>query len=185
MFTLGKKRGPERLVQSGVDQGGDSSSFHFMVGIDVLTALLDVVLGVEFVGGRMDDISAATYLLGAVLFQVGLHQDAIPMTIEYHACWETDQGKGASPSHPQEQTKRHDGWVQHYAAWVEGPQRESYCYSHEKGAILAAKPWGLACSRSTELLMVTHREHTQDEIACEDGAPWGPGALGNKVIIAA
>ncbi len=126
MLTLGKKRGPERLVQSGVDQGGDSSSFHFMVGIDVLTALLDVVLGVEFVGGRMDDISAATYLLGAVLFQVGLHQDAIPMTIEYHACWETEQGKGASPSHPLEQTKRHDGWVQHYAAWVKGPQRESY-----------------------------------------------------------
>ncbi len=97
---------------------------------------------------------------------------------------ETEQGKGASPSHPLEQMKRHDGCVQHYAAWAKGPQRESYCHSHEKGAILAAKPWGLAsCSRSTKLLMVTHREPAQDEIACEDGAPWGPGVLCNKAML--
>ncbi len=156
-----------------------------MVAIDLLTALLDVMPGVEFVSGFMDDIAAATNLLGAILFQAGLHhyEDAIPMTIVYHTCWETEKGKGASPSHALKQTKGHDGRVQHYAAWVKGPQRESYCYSHEKGAVLAAKPWGLACSRSTELLMVTHREPTQDEIACEDGAPWGPGVLCNKAML--
>lgn len=143
--------------------------------------------GVQFACGYMDDLSAATSLVGAYLFQVVLHfcKDAIPMVMHYHTCWTIGNNiRAASPSQAMlDFAHALYGPIPHCAAVVTGPHWEQRCYSHQLGYYLHQHGFALrACDCNTKLYIVPHRELTKKEIACFDATPWGPMVFVNSIV---
>ena len=182
-FILGGQLGPKREVKCGVDQGGNTSPFQFMIGIDPLIALIECLPGIDFSCGFMDDMAAAAPLLGAILFQVVLDvfKEAVPMTLTYHSCWKSEDGQeGSSPSELVLRAKQEVTRGQ-FALRINGPQFCGDCRSDKLGEYLL--DWKQApCGCNSKLVMVPHRALRQDELACLDGTPWGLNVVQSNAV---